>query len=232
MLKRNNIIRGIQALLLCVMVFFIYLAFQVYLGGKHLNDVAKEVPLVDVSVIKSYQEDKDEFIRNNHISRDLIEVESPLTFTTDNNLESEVLNSFYVGTIEIPKISVSNRIYLGASRGILMVGVGIMNGTDIPSIEGGVNSVIAGHRGYRGVGTFFQDINKLSVGDDIIVTTPLYRLEYKVTGQKVVKPTEIQHMGRDNSKSLLTLVTCTPMYVWTDRLLVDAELVNYEMIAQ
>lgn len=232
MLKRNNIIRVIQVLLLLVTLGFSYLAFQVYLGGKQLNEVAEEVPIVDVSVIKEYQTNKEEFIDKHNISRDLLEVESPLTFTTDHKLEEEVLNGYYIGKIEIPKINVSNRIYLGASRGILMVGVGIMNGTDIPSIEGGTNSVIAGHRGYRGVGTFFQNINKLSVGDDIIITTPLYRLTYKVTGQKVVKPTEIQHMDSDGSKSLLTLVTCTPMYVWTDRLLVDAELVSYEMIAQ
>ena len=93
----------------------------------------------------------------------------------------------------------------------------------------GANTYIAGHRlGYEGTGSYliFYDLDQLERGDKITLHDSAggtYR--YRVTGQKVISPDNVEAMDTVEGKSVVTLQTCTlPDY--KERLIVQGELVE------
>ena len=73
--------------------------------------------------------------------------------------------------------------------------------------------------------SMFDNLRKLKDGDEVFVEVMGEKLKYKVHGRKVVKPNEWQQVTYEKGKDKLTLVTCTPYGINTDRLLVNAERV-------
>ncbi len=87
------------------------------------------------------------------------------------------------------------------------------------------NSAIAGHRT-----TYlhpFYDIDALQPGDEITVTTLNGHYVYSVTGTVVVSPEDYDAVipTTDPTKATLTLVSCTPRYSASKRIVVRSELV-------
>lgn len=72
----------------------------------------------------------------------------------------------------------------------------------------------------------FAPLEKLQVGDPIYVNYQQKRYTYRVSSTKVVAPTDVSALTTDNSKPVITLITCTPLGTATNRLLVFADQVN------
>lgn len=72
----------------------------------------------------------------------------------------------------------------------------------------------------------FAPLERLQVGDPIYVNYQQKRYTYRVTTTKVVKPTDVSALATDNSKPVITLITCTPLGTATNRLLVFADQVD------
>ena len=87
------------------------------------------------------------------------------------------------------------------------------------------NAAIAGHRTTH-LAPFF-DIDKLQPGDEITVITLNGRYVYHVTGTEIVAPDDYASVipTTDVTKATLTLVSCTPRYSATNRIIVRSELV-------
>ena len=120
-----------------------------------------------------------------------------------------------------------NRIVVeGATADDLAKGPGHFPETPLPGQLG--NAAIAGHRTTH-LHPFF-DIDKLQPGDEIIVTTLNGRYVYHVTGTEVVAPEDYAAVipTTDATKATLTLVSCTPRYSATNRIVVHSELVPDE----
>lgn len=113
------------------------------------------------------------------------------------------------GYINIPKMEVELPLYVGASDEHLAKGAAILGQTSIPIGETDTNSVIAGHRGYQGA-PFFRDIEKLELGDKVIITNPWDKLEYEVTGIDVISPFDTDAVMIQEDRDMITLVTCHP----------------------
>ena len=60
-------------------------------------------------------------------------------------------------TITIPKMNLEMPIYLGASKENMARGITVLANTSLPIGGKSTNSVLAGHRGYRGI-PFFRDL--------------------------------------------------------------------------
>ena len=93
----------------------------------------------------------------------------------------------------------------------------------------GANTYIAGHRlGYEGTGSYliFYYLDQLAEGDEIILRDSADgKYRYRVTGQKVISPDNVEAMETVEGKSVVTLQTCTlPDY--KERLIVQGELVE------
>lgn len=135
-------------------------------------------------------------------------------------------SSVYIqlGIIKIPKIGVSEYVLEG-TRGELRYGVGHIESTE--SIGEAGNCALAGHRN-----THFRYLNKLSVGDKIILKAAENTYIYEVYESFTVLPEEIWVLDDvDNETYVLTLITCTPYAVSSDRLIVRARLLNINGVA-
>jgi len=126
-----------------------------------------------------------------------------------------------LGIIEIEKIKLKYPILEGVRASDLKVGIGHIPGTAGLGENG--NCVLAGHRNYT-FGRFFNRLDELTEGDIINVTTKKAQYKYKVYKKHVVTPDDVSILKGKKDESILTLVTCTPIYIATHRLIVHASL--------
>lgn len=128
--------------------------------------------------------------------------------------------------LSIPKIDVTEPVYLDASKKHLAMGVAHIEGTDLPSEKSGTRAVIAGHRGYYQA-IMFWNLDKLSVGDSVYLSWPNKTLEYKVADKEIIEAWEWEKLDSIPGKKMLTLLTCDPLTPpRKQRLLVNCELVE------
>ena len=128
--------------------------------------------------------------------------------------------------IEIPSINVSMPIYHGTSDSALMAGVGHLEGSSLPVGGTSTHCVLTAHSGMKNL-SMFDDIRDLVPGDIVLLHTMGEMLAYKVDSSEVVWPDEMDSLGIQQGKDLLTLVTCTPYGVNDHRLLVHCERTEY-----
>ncbi|HEX2946635.1 MAG TPA: class D sortase [Clostridia bacterium] len=128
-----------------------------------------------------------------------------------------------LGVIQIKKIKVKAPIVEGVKSYNLSRAVGHIPGTAAVGEPG--NCVIAGHRSYT-FGKFFNRLDEIVEGDEITITTKKEDLTYKVSKIIVVKPDDVSVLKGSADQNTITLVTCTPVYVASHRLIVIADLTN------
>ena len=128
--------------------------------------------------------------------------------------------------LSIPKIDVTEPVYLDASKKHLAMGVAHIEGTDLPSEKPGTRAVIAGHRGYYQA-IMFWNLDKLSAGDSVYLSWPNKTLEYKVDDKEIIEAWEWEKLDSIPGKKMLTLLTCDPLTPpRKQRLLVNCKLVE------
>lgn len=129
------------------------------------------------------------------------------------------------GYISIPKIDEDLPIYLGASEYHLSIGVAQVDGTNLPIGGKDTRAVIAGHRGYT-THRIFKNLNKMEPGDIITLSVLGEVLEYEMYDSEIIKPSEYEKLAVVPGEDTLTLLTCTPFLVGTERLLINAVRIN------
>lgn len=126
-----------------------------------------------------------------------------------------------VARLDIPRLDVRQVVVMGVGTGELKKGPGHFPDTPLPGQLG--NAAIAGHR--TSYGAPFGDLDRLEVGDEIVVETVQGTFTYRVSGSQVVAPTAVEVVDTvDPTRATLTLVTCHPKYSTKERLIVSAEL--------
>lgn len=113
------------------------------------------------------------------------------------------------GYIKIKKMNVKLPLYLGATLENMRKGAAIMGETSLPLGTKNSNCVIAAHRGYQGI-PYFREIEKLKVGDKIIIQNPWEKLSYRVEKIKIIKPDDSNQIRIQKGKDMVTLLTCHP----------------------
>ena len=73
----------------------------------------------------------------------------------------------------------------------------------------GAIQVIAGHRGWHGA-DYFRHIDRLAVGDSVTLTNLWETLTYTVADIQIIQPHEVDKIKIQQSRDLLTLLTCHP----------------------
>ena len=116
----------------------------------------------------------------------------------------------YLGTLKIPSIDLSVKVYQGTDSSTLMTGAGHFPDT---SIWDG-NCCIAGHN--RGVRDDFGDLHTLDPGDTITWTTKLGTRTYEVVSVEKVLETDTSGTAAttDNRLTLFTCVRDQRAYRW------------------
>lgn len=124
--------------------------------------------------------------------------------------------------VRIPKIDSVEPVSEGTSKEALANSLGHDTSTAYPGEKG--NCVIAGHRNYT-FGKFFNRLDEVEIGDMIYVDTHEETFSYQVKEIKVVEPEDVSILENTDDE-ILTLYTCTPIYIATHRLVVIAKRVE------
>lgn len=148
------------------------------------------------------------------------------TITKDDRLIIPKIN------VDVPIIWTANAADQNSLNNAMDNGVAWFNVQQAHSKPGeNGNFVLSGHSSndWLDQGSYkfiFAPLEQMKVGDTFYVNYQQKRYMYKVTTTKVVAPTDVNALTTDNSKPIITLITCTPLGTALNRLLVFAEQVS------
>lgn len=238
--QRKKIRRAYWASLIIVIVGFLpitILATQSALNGRTLSEEADDVVKTQSTWPSTTQADTqakaDAYNKKLYESKQPViggvarntDVGNTVDFTggDDEEYVSDLNEpSGVMGTVEIPSISVNLPIRHGSGDEALANGAGHLYGTSLPVGGKNTRSVITAHRGVPGK-LLFSRLNELKPGDFFYLHVNGRTLAYKVTEQETVGPDDIDAVRIVDGKDLVTLLTCTPYGVNTERLIVTGE---------
>lgn len=139
----------------------------------------------------------------------------------------------------IPKLNIDVPVHFGISNDTKTINNAMNHGVAhfmVPGIAdafpGQVGNVaISGHSAgdiyssnqYKFI---FSGLERLTEGDLIYIDYNKTRYTYRMYGRKTVEPSDVASLTNDNSKPILTLITCWPLGTDRYRLLIQAEQIN------
>lgn len=132
-----------------------------------------------------------------------------------------------IGYISIPRIGIRDPIYHTVEEDVLQKGIGHLPNTSLPIGGLATHAALSGHRGLPS-SKLFTDLDRIRVGDVILISVLTRKLAYEVYDIEVVDPHSAGNLEIDPNEDLLTLITCTPYGVNTHRLLVHARRTEYK----
>ena len=135
---------------------------------------------------------------------DLKACEEPAVDLAAYGIDDEI-----IGVLEIPAMELTMPVYLGALDDHLAAGAAVLGNTSAPIGGDNANSVIAGHRGWRGA-DYFRHIDRLQMGDTVTLTNLWETLTYTVADIRIIQPHEVEKIKIQPNRDLLTLITCHP----------------------
>jgi sortase A len=190
--------------------------------------------------VEAYQELQDVFESDINIANDeqtysssiddgYATIEEEKAAITDEKNKDVVINYLdrdvgdIIGNLTIDKIDLEIPVLYGATDANMKKGAGQIIGTSPVGTVG--NVALAAHRSYT-YGRFFNRLDEINVGDIIRIEKNNKTYEYKVYTKKVVEPTDVSVLNKNDTHKVLTLITCTPIKVATHRLIIHAEQIN------
>lgn len=137
----------------------------------------------------------------------------------------DIMGTGVMGYVQIPKIGVTLPVYHGTDEVNLQGAVGHIVGTSLPVGGSGTHCAITAHRGLV-TAKLFTDLDQVVEGDAFTVTVLDQTLAYEVDQIRIVEPTDLSDLDIVADQDLMTLVTCTPLGINTQRLLVRGHRVQ------
>ncbi len=149
------------------------------------------------------------------LTEDNVQVEESVEEPAENSgepVEEEVKNDYnyeeYLGVIDIPKIKLYKGFYNKTSRlNNVNINLYVLPASDYPDAERG-NIIIAGHYGNFN-NSYFRNLYLLDVGDEVTIHYNNKNYIYEIANIYYVEKNGTVRIIRDNSKTTLTLITCT-----------------------
>jgi len=127
--------------------------------------------------------------------------------------------------IKYERAEIDLPVYHGTSDATLLRGIGHLQGTSLPIGGIGTRSVLTGHRGLADA-TMFTHLDRADVGDRFTLEVLGEALVYRVVDIQIIEPEDTEALLPDPDRDMVTLVTCTPLGVNTQRILVTGERVT------
>ncbi len=219
------------------MLFLVGLAIAVYpfasnwLYQEHANDLLDDyAQAVEQGSAEDYER---AFERARTYNEELVGQTVPDVFairegTTDVEYESQlnILGNLMMGYVDIPVISVHLPIYHYSDEESLTKGCGHIFGSSLPVGGESSHAVITAHRGLP-TAEMFSELDQVREGDKFFLRILNQTLAYEVDRIEVVEPSDTRSLAIERGSDYVTLVTCTPYGVNTDRLLVRGHRVDY-----
>lgn len=125
-----------------------------------------------------------------------------------------------LGRIWIERLGVATNIFWGVEDPQFKKGLGYWPGTGLPGQIG--NMVVGGHR-VSGPRPFYY-IDRLKIGDPILINYKGKRYTYKVVKKQIVKPNDTWILNQNVRRPTLTMFACHPRGSYKQRYVVTAVL--------
>ncbi len=138
----------------------------------------------------------------------------------------DVSGTGIMGSLDIPKINVNLPIYHGTEDEVLSNGIGHIQGTSLPVGGKNTHSVLTGHRGLPSSKLLVR-LDELKEGDLFFIRVCDETLAYKVSEIQIVNPEDVSKLQLYPEEDLVSLVTCTPYGINTQRLIVTGVRIAY-----
>ena len=126
------------------------------------------------------------------------------------------------GAVRYPRLHISLPVRHGTDAATLEKSAGHLYGTSLPVGGESTHVVVAAHRGLADR-LMFTNLGFAKKGDLFEIDVQGERLYYKVTDIRVTGPDDVKPLAIEKGRDLVTLYTCTPYGVNTQRLLVTGE---------
>lgn len=222
MKKLSNII-----ILLGILIIFspyIIKKYEDYKSQQILKSLENEMRILEEA---NYRLDElnEEAISTDHIysspnNNDNSSTESaPNIQNTENKVEKNKENTI----IKIEKIDLKLPVFSGVTENNLKYGIASFRKEISPGSMG--NYSLAGHRSYT-YGRMFNRLNEIEKGDTIEIIHNSEKFVYKVIDTFIVNPQDTWVLNDEKDKETITLVTCHPIRIANQRLIVKGELVE------
>ncbi|MFD2674510.1 class C sortase [Gulosibacter bifidus] len=134
----------------------------------------------------------------------------------------EGVPSGVMARVKIPSIEVDLPVYHGTTDATLKQGVGHLFGTALPVGGVGTRSTLTAHSGLADA-VLFTFLDRVKEGDLIHVEVYGERYTYRVFETRLINPEDADEIAPDPNRDLLTLVTCMPIGINSQRLIVTGE---------
>lgn len=197
-IKRNNLtdkerrvlkILGLSFFLIGGLLFIGRNAYSYY-NEKQAEKRAEEFLQLDKEEVETIKINIDE-------DTSLVEEETPKEDTSN-----------YIGVLEIPKINLKRGFFsIDSKDNNVNKNIQVIKESDMPDVVNG-NLIITSHSGNSYV-SFFKDLYKLSNNDTAYIYYNGIKYTYILAGKYDVEKTGEVAIHRDNTKSTLTLITCS-----------------------
>lgn len=116
-------------------------------------------------------------------------------------------NEKYIAVIKIPKIKLEKGLCdISSTCNSVSRNIEILKESSYPNIENG-NFILAGHSGNGNI-SYFRDVDKLSIDDEISIFYGKKEYQYKVMNIYEIEKTGKANIVRNGNKTTLTLITC------------------------
>ncbi|MEF2966092.1 class D sortase [Paenibacillus sp. M1] len=162
---------------------------------------------------------KREYLNMSQVLSAAESLETTVSLKTTSNANNQ---EGAIAIIIIPKIDVELPILEGATKSNMKYAAAHLKETAALGEEG--NAAIAAHRAHT-KGRLFNRLNEVEAGDEIIIEARGSRYVYVVDKISIVEPTDISVLdSEDQSKKVLTLITCDPLINPTHRLIVRGKM--------
>ena len=192
----------------CVMLWPVFTGYRLQAGTDAVVQeffADRDVPEQHPELLTALQEYNRQLYTEKQCNlTDLEACETPAADLVAYGIEDEI-----IGVLEIPAMELTMPVYLGASDAHLAAGAAVLGNTSAPIGGDNTNSVIAGHRGWKGA-DYFRHIDRLQVGDTVKLTNLWVTLTYTVANIQIIQPHEVEKIKIQQGRDLLTLVTCHP----------------------
>ena len=219
-------------LLLASFASLIYPHAAMWLSQYHMSEVAAEYAKLITHAVPAPREQLERAREyNKNLSSGAI-YEANTNIPTSHGATSDASQDYWeqlkanddglMARLKIKKIDLDLPVYHGTEDDTLLKGLGHLRGTSLPVGGKGTRSVITGHRGLASA-EMFTRLDEIVKGDTFTIEVFDEVLTYKVIEKIVVNPDETKKIAAVPGKDLMTLITCTPLGINTQRILVTGE---------
>lgn len=148
----------------------------------------------DIALDNFYIEEQQEKITDNTTTKEVVE-------------EKKETSINYIAVLRIPKINFKRGLVDKDSKyNNIKYNIMIHKESDVLDQDGG-NVILVAHSGTAGV-SYFRNVDKLSLNDEIYLDYNNKTYSYKITNIYDIEKTGIAPIRKETTKSTITLITC------------------------